>query len=162
MLSEATSLRVPCAPQASRFDSRSPDFADDLCVISSVLLPVQRDLQLCPACIGDPALAWCTCSAKQLAVSSAHIGALVGSIAGGFLADSIGRRASLLLSDAGFMVGAAAMGMASSGAAGGPLFYCGRFLAGASLGMAGTVASTYIAESKRVKNEPSVLHASSA
>ena len=39
----------------------------DLCFIASILLPVQRDLQLCPTCnqASDKSLAHCACALKQ-------------------------------------------------------------------------------------------------
>jgi hypothetical protein len=120
----------------------------DLCVIATVLTPVQRDLSLCPACTADAtdaALAVCTCAAKQLAVSACHLGAMIGAALGGYVGDAIGRRATLLLTDLAFMVAALAMASADAGIRV-ALFYAGRALAGAALGAAGAVSSTYLAE----------------
>ena len=116
----------------------------DLCVISSVLTPVQRELQLCPECAGDwsdAALARCTCAAKQLAVSSCHVGAMVGSLAGGLLADRLGRRVTLMLTDVLFLVGALAMSVAGSSHAGALIFFVGRAIGGVGLGAAGMYSS---------------------
>lgn len=122
----------------------------DLCVIASVLPPVQRDLQLCPACAGpdasDAALAACSCAAKQLAVSACHLGAMVGAACGGLLGDAIGRKPTLLLTDVAFIVAAVAMASAAPNSVRLCLFYAGRALAGAALGAAGAVSSTYLAE----------------
>ena len=119
----------------------------DLCVIASILTPVQRDLELCD-CRGDgsdAALARCTCAAKQLTVSACHIGAMIGGSCGGLLSDAIGRRSALVVTDVGFVVGAAAMALAPPGAYV-ALFFVGRAIAGLALGAAGAIASTFIVE----------------
>merc|ERR1719379_1026137 len=70
-----------------------------LYVIGPILTPVQRSLQLCFPCNGgesDLALAACTCPMKEFAVSSVALGAIFGGLAGGSMADAVGRRAALL------------------------------------------------------------------
>ena len=122
----------------------------DLCVIASILTPVQRELRLCAQCaIGiesDAVLASCTCLAKQLAVSACHVGAVLGSIGGGFMADAFGRRISLMATDVCFVAGAIAMALATHDSYGSLLFFFGRGGAGLGLGAAGATATTYIAE----------------
>ena len=127
----------------------------DLCVIATVLMPVQRDLRLCDECItedaSDASLAKCTCAAKQFAVSACLIGAMFGSLFGGALADRIGRRAALMVTDVGFAMGAVLMSCAGMSFAGigrlmNALFFFGRALVGTALGAAGAVATTYLAE----------------
>jgi MFS family permease len=118
----------------------------DLCVIGSVLTPVQRDLRLCFPCAdtSDAALAHCTCAAKELVVSSVSLGAIAGGLLGGFLADRLGRRAALALTDVLFVVGA--VGLAAAEPSLVSLFFIGRVLCGLALGAAGAVASVYLAE----------------
>ena len=120
----------------------------DLCVIGSILTPVQRTLELCFPCEGDgsdSALAHCTCPAKQLAVSAVSLGAIAGGLLGGWTADRCGRRTALALTDVLFIIGAAGMASAQPGWEV-MLFFCGRALAGAALGAAGAISSAYIAE----------------
>lgn len=54
----------------------------------------------------------CTHTPPQLIVSAAIVGAGVGSVAGGWLADRVGRKAALLLADVLFTAGALAMAAA--------------------------------------------------
>lgn len=120
----------------------------DLCVIGSILTPVQRTLQLCYPCDRgdtDDALAHCTCAAKQLAVSSVSFGAIAGGVTGGWLADRFGRRLALSLTDGCFVVAAVAMANAWPGW-GVFLFFGGRVLAGLALGAAGVISTAYLAE----------------
>lgn len=121
----------------------------DLCVIASILMPVQRELQLCPHCAADnsdAALAHCSCPIKQLAVSACHIGAMVGALFGGLLSDAIGRRTALVGTDICFLFSAALMALASSDVYGQAQFFAGRAIGGLGLGAAGAISSAYIAE----------------
>ena len=119
----------------------------DLCIIATILTPVQRELQLCPSCAGDgsdAALARCSCTAKQLAVSACHVGAMLGSAFGGAFSDRVGRRVALVVSDLAFMLGSASM--AASTVSTLALFFIGRGVVGIAIGAAGAVSSTYLAE----------------
>ena len=69
---------------------------------------------------------------------------MAGSVGGGYLADAVGRKPALLLTDAGFVLGAAAMGLATAETA--LLFFVGRFVAGIALGAAGTISSAFMVE----------------
>lgn len=121
-----------------------------LCVIASVLTPVQRELKLCTSCAhddeSDASLARCSCTNKQLAVSICPLGAVCGALLGGILSDIIGRRLSLMATDVCFLIAAAAMTLASPGTYGVAQFFAGRAIAGLGLGAAGAIASAYIAE----------------
>lgn len=119
----------------------------DLCFMSSVLVAVQRAFHLCYPCpegTSDAALADCECPAKQFAVSSVAIGAIVGGVTFGWISDALGRRRALMLIDALFAVGAIAMSLAPP--EGVAFFYAGRMASGAALGGAGSTTSAYIAE----------------
>ena len=138
---QAARARSPAAlwPQVAVLTMSGLLLGYDLCLIASVLTPVQRDLVLCPRCAADgsdESLARCSCFAKQLAVSACHIGAMLGALGGGALADALGRRATLVLTDGGFVLGAAAMAAAAPGAWRSGLFHIGRLLSGVALGAA--------------------------
>eukprot|EP00316_Scyphosphaera_apsteinii_P004474 CAMPEP_0119308094 /NCGR_PEP_ID=MMETSP1333-20130426/8402_1 /TAXON_ID=418940 /ORGANISM="Scyphosphaera apsteinii, Strain RCC1455" /LENGTH=482 /DNA_ID=CAMNT_0007311789 /DNA_START=135 /DNA_END=1583 /DNA_ORIENTATION=+ len=121
----------------------------DLCIISSILSPVQRSLELC---VHDPcfdgadstSLAKCSCPEKQFAVSAVAIGAIIGGLAGGLLTDACGRRLVIALSDMIFIVGGLAMALSEPGTI--TLFFAGRVLVGIALGASFGVSSAYIAE----------------
>ena len=115
----------------------------DLCFIASILLPVQRDLQLCPTCnqASDKSLAHCACALKQFAVSACHVGAIIGGLFGGSFADAFGRRIAILVTDVCFIIGALAMALATAGPFGPALFLLGRAVSGVGLGAGGAVAS---------------------
>ena len=120
----------------------------DLCVMGSLLTPVQRSLELCYPCAGgdtDAALAHCTCPAKGAAVSLASVGAVFGALLASPVADLCGRRAALALTDVCFALGAAAMACATPGA-GTLLFFAGRAAVGAGLGGGFSTVATYLAE----------------
>mmetsp|Transcript_84367 Transcript_84367/g.219585 ORF Transcript_84367/g.219585 Transcript_84367/m.219585 type:complete len:504 (+) Transcript_84367:68-1579(+) len=119
----------------------------DLCFIGSVLVAVQDSLEFCFPCEGGystRALAKCNCPAKSFAVSAVSIGAIIGGLAGGTVAEKLGRRVALMITDILFVLGAAAMAVA--GADSTWLFYFGRIASGAALGAGGSTASAYIAE----------------
>lgn len=119
----------------------------DLCIAGVILTPVQRSLEMCYPCSGgitDAALAACSCTEKQFAVSSVSIGGAFGALFGGILADIIGRRAALLLSDVCFAAGAAAMAFAHINK--NYMFYFGRISVGIALGLGGAASSAYLAE----------------
>mmetsp|Transcript_89554 Transcript_89554/g.225225 ORF Transcript_89554/g.225225 Transcript_89554/m.225225 type:complete len:496 (-) Transcript_89554:375-1862(-) len=119
----------------------------DLCFIGSVLVAVQDSLEFCFPCedgYSARALAKCNCPAKSFAVSAVSIGAIIGGLAGGTVAEKLGRRVALMITDILFVLGAAAMAVA--GADSTWLFYFGRIISGAALGAGGSTASAYIAE----------------
>merc|ERR1719506_3429161 len=90
-----------------------------LYIIGPFLMPIQRSLQLCYPCAAgesDLALAACTCPWKEFAVSSVAIGAIFGGLAGGIMADAVGRRMTLIASDVLFILSSLMMGMSGTGA----------------------------------------------
>src|SRR6184192_3932152 len=76
------------------------------------------------------------------AVASVLLGCAVGAFGAGRLADSFGRRPTMLLNAILFLVTAVATGAANSGA----LFIAARITAGVAIGGASVLASMYIAE----------------
>ena len=78
----------------------------NLCVLGSLIIPVQRDMQICFPCKGgtdDEALAECTCWLKQFLISSTFLGCMLGGLAGGIIADKLGRRTGMMIASALFM-----------------------------------------------------------
>jgi len=119
-----------------------------LYVIGPFLTPVQRSLQLCFPCIGgetDLALAACTCPMKEFAVSSVALGAIFGGLAGGLMADALGRRITIMISDVLFIVSSLMIGMSGHGSWAW-LFFVGRVLAGIAVGVSGPASHAYICE----------------
>lgn len=119
-----------------------------LYVIGPFLTPVQRDLQLCFPCAGgmsDLALAGCSCPLKEFAVSSVALGAIFGGFAGGSLADAVGRRITLMISDVLFIASSCMMALSGPGAWT-PLFFVGRVLAGLAVGASGPASHAYVSE----------------
>jgi MFS family permease len=118
----------------------------DLCVINSLLPPIQRSLELCFPCEGDSdtAMAECTCSTKSLVVSVLMVGAAVGGLAGGYLADALGRKRVVMCAAALFIVVAALCSTATAETL--YLFMIGRIACGLCVGAGGTAAIAYVAE----------------
>lgn len=119
-----------------------------LYVIGPYLTPVQRSLQFCYPCTGgesDLALAACSCPRKEFAVSSVPLGAIIGAIVGGSMADSVGRRATILVTDVMFIVSSLIMAMSGPGAWA-SLFFIGRILQGLAIGASGPASHAYISE----------------
>lgn len=115
----------------------------NLCAISSILAPVEHSLELCGTeCAGLQA---CSCARKQLAVSACPVGAMVGGLLGGLVADRYGRCLGMMAMDMCCAIGCASMSFARTGAMA-VLFFVGRFLVGVAAGAAGAIANTYIAE----------------
>ncbi|KAI3425038.1 hypothetical protein D9Q98_008416 [Chlorella vulgaris] len=112
-------------------------FGFDTGVISGALPYIRDDLLQQYA--GDPAALahW-----QELIVSSAIVAAGAASVAGGWLADRLGRRSALLLADVLFTVGAAAMGAAVDQY----WLIAGRVLVGLGVGLASVTVPIYIAE----------------
>ncbi|GIL51727.1 hypothetical protein Vafri_7664 [Volvox africanus] len=100
------------------------------------------------ACLSSPALRLCGSRLHYLfpvlvqIVSSTLAGAALGSLAGGGVADSLGRRVSFLLAAApmvaGPLISAAATDISTMAA--------GRFLTGAAIGLSSALVPTYISE----------------
>ena len=81
-------------------------------------------------------------TAKQLVVSITLVGALLGSLAGGQLGDKLGRKPTIALSDACFLVGTALMAFALDI----PMLVLGRLIAGIGVGITAMVVPVYLAE----------------
>ena len=139
---------------SSRFRSAAVGFACctgfiegyDLCVISSILLPVQRSLELCYPCgTGSTSeLAECNCPQKSFAVSSIMLGAIFGGLSGGLIADRFGRLFALLTADSVFLSGC--LLMVASAPSRPWSFFLGRCLVGLGVGVGGASSNSYLAE----------------
>ena len=119
----------------------------DLCVISSILLPVQRSLELCYPCEGGDsttALAECNCPQKAFAVSSIMLGAIFGGFSGGLVADRFGRLSAMLTANSCFLCGCLLMVAAVPSVAWS--FFLGRVLVGFGVGVGGAASNSYLAE----------------
>ncbi|EPT29243.1 sugar transporter ST1 [Toxoplasma gondii ME49] len=106
----------------------------DLCCVSVVLNPVQQAFNLCGTSF--------TCADKSMFIALFAPGAAIGGLCGGLLADAVGRRASLVLSDLLVVVGGFLISM-------GGLFshlLLGRFFLGLATGIGFVVIATYISE----------------
>ena len=79
---------------------------------------------------------------SEAVTSWVTLGALVGALAAGLLADRLGRRHTLMLAGAVFMVGAAVSGFAPGTA----VLVGGRFIIGFGVGVASVAAPLYAAE----------------
>ena len=134
----------------------------DLCVISSILLPVQRSLELCYPCGTDSTLelAECNCPQKSFAVSSIMLGAIFGGLSGGFIADRFGRIFALLTADSVFLGGC--LLMVASAPSRPWLFFLGRCLVGLGVGVGGASSNSYLAEvvpeEQQARASASTLH----
>jgi len=104
-------------------------FGYDQGVISGALEGMQKELKL-SATLVEVVTSWVT------------LGALVGSLAGGELADRIGRRKALLAAAALFTAGAAIEALAPGVA----ILVCGRLVVGFGVGVAAVAAPLYAAE----------------
>ena len=93
-----------------------------LCTIAGALLQLEETFEL-------------SLAQKQLLISISVLGALCGSLAGGFVADVFGRRLGLMLTGACFAAGSFLMGAATS-------YYAvtiGRLVIGLGTGLCGVV-----------------------
>lgn len=79
---------------------------------------------------------------SEVVTSWVTLGALVGALAAGLLADRLGRRHTLMLAGAVFMVGAGVSGLAPDTA----VLVAGRFVVGFGVGVASVAAPLYAAE----------------
>ena len=104
-------------------------FGYDQGVISGALTGVQREFSLSPLLI-EVVTSWVT------------LGALAGSLAGGELADRLGRRKALVAAAALFAAGA----MIEALAPGVAVLVCGRLVVGFGVGVAAVAAPLYAAE----------------
>jgi sugar porter (SP) family MFS transporter len=104
-------------------------FGYDQGVISGALEGIQRDLKLSPLLI-EVVTSWVT------------LGALAGSLAGGEIADRLGRRKALLAAAVLFAAGAAVEAFAP----GVTILVAGRLLVGFGVGVAAVAAPLYAAE----------------
>ena len=104
-------------------------FGYDQGVISGALEGIQRDLKLSPLLV-EVVTSWVT------------LGALVGSLAGGEIADRLGRRKALITAAALFAAGAAVEAFAP----GVTILVAGRLIVGFGVGVAAVAAPLYAAE----------------
>lgn len=104
-------------------------FGYDIGVISGAILFIKNDFALSPGL-------------QEIVVSSVLLGALIGALAGGILADRIGRRRLLIVTAAVFGVGAIGAAVAPDVA----LLLVARVVAGAAIGTASFVTPLYISE----------------
>ena len=104
-------------------------FGYDQGVISGALEGLQRDFKLSPLLV-EVVTSWVT------------LGALVGSLAGGEIADRLGRRKALLVAAALFAAGAAIEALAPSVT----ILVAGRLIVGFGVGVAAVAAPLYAAE----------------
>jgi sugar porter (SP) family MFS transporter len=104
-------------------------FGYDQGVISGALEGIQRDLKLSPLLV-EVVTSWVT------------LGALAGSLAGGEIADRLGRRKALLAAAVLFAAGAAVEALAP----GVTILVAGRLLVGFGVGVAAVAAPLYAAE----------------
>mmetsp|Transcript_12196 Transcript_12196/g.6089 ORF Transcript_12196/g.6089 Transcript_12196/m.6089 type:complete len:102 (-) Transcript_12196:127-432(-) len=79
---------------------------------------------------------------KELIVSAALLGAMVGALIAGTMADWIGRKPTIMVSDLQFMLGSLCMCLAP----GHGLLLLGRFIVGLGIGTTSTVVPMYLAE----------------
>ena len=104
-------------------------FGYDIGVISGAILFIQKDFSLSPGM-------------EEIVVSSVLLGSLLGALAGGILADRLGRRRLLILTALVFGLGAIGAALASGTA----WLVAARIMAGAAIGIASFVAPLYISE----------------
>ena len=104
-------------------------FGYDIGVISGAILFVREEFSL-------------SAGLEEVVVSSVLLGSLLGALAGGFLADRIGRRRLLIVTAIVFGFGALAAALAPDTA----LLIVARIVAGAAIGVASFVAPLYISE----------------
>ena len=79
---------------------------------------------------------------RELVVSVALLGAVIGSLVAGPMSDNLGRKPSIIMSDILFATGSVLMGFAQSIA----LLMIGRVLVGLGVGVASMVVPIYLSE----------------
>lgn len=104
-------------------------FGYDTGVISGAILFITGDFGLSP-------------TLEEVATSSVLVGAILGAIAGGLLADRIGRRRSIIAASVAFLAGTGIVVVAADL----PVFLAGRVLIGMAIGVASFVVPLYISE----------------
>ena len=104
-------------------------FGYDIGAMASTASEVRAAFHLSPSGLG-------------LAVSSALLGTVVGSLLAGSLADSLGRRATIALASVLYLFAAVSAAIS----AGAPQFFCSRFVCGLAVGLLTVVAPMYLAE----------------
>ena len=104
-------------------------FGYDIGVISGAILFIKKALYL-------------SSSMEEIVVSSVLVGSLLGAVAGGMLADRLGRRKLLIVTAAVFALGAIGAALAPTTA----WLIAARVLAGVAIGVASFVAPLYISE----------------
>jgi SP family galactose:H+ symporter-like MFS transporter len=104
-------------------------FGYDIGVISGAILFIQKAFSLSPGM-------------EEIVVSSVLVGSLLGAIAGGVLADRLGRRRLLIITAIVFGLGAIGAALAPGTA----WLIVARVVAGAAIGVASFVAPLYISE----------------
>ncbi|CBZ53195.1 Integral membrane protein, related [Neospora caninum Liverpool] len=106
----------------------------DLCCVSVVLNPVQHAFGLCGSSF--------TCADKSMFIALFAPGAAIGGLCGGLLADAVGRRTALFLSDVLVVMGGLFISVGVRFAH----LLLGRFLLGLATGVGFVVIATYISE----------------
>ncbi len=104
-------------------------FGYDIGVISGAILFIKKTFSL-------------SSSMEEIVVSSVLVGSLFGAVAGGMLADRLGRRKLLIATAAVFVLGAMGAALAPTTA----WLIAARVLAGVAIGVASFVAPLYISE----------------
>ncbi|MEJ2210729.1 MAG: sugar porter family MFS transporter [Anaerolineae bacterium] len=104
-------------------------FGYDTGVISGALLFIKQDFDLSP-------------TLQEVVTSAVLVGAVVGAISGGWLADRFGRRRVIMAAAIVFALGAIGTALAPSV----PLLITGRVVVGIAIGVASLTAPMYISE----------------
>jgi SP family galactose:H+ symporter-like MFS transporter len=104
-------------------------FGYDIGVISGAILFIKKEFSL-------------SAGMEEIVVSSVLLGSLIGAVAGGVLADRLGRRRLLIVTAIVFGLGAIGAALAPGTAS----LIAARVIAGAAIGIASFVAPLYISE----------------
>lgn len=115
-------------------------FGYDLCVMVVALPLIEKDFTL-------------STSQAESIVSTLMLGAVIGSLVGGVVADWIGRKPANLITAALFLVGSLFMSFAGSL----HTMLVGRFIAGLAVGSSGPCVSTYVAEIAQPKTRGTLV-----